>query len=238
MPKRWMWNLFVCGLLLSLPLVRIAAADDAGAARPELTGHWVLNGKASQFPTPGGGEGGGAGGGGYGHGGGHGGGHGMGGGGGHGMWGGGGESGGGAGGPGGGGGARGGGGQGGGRMQQLPTDMVVELGDSELIVSERGLPVRKLELDAKAAMPAQPIAPSGSETSASAPATEQAMIVPAHWDGSRLVSEYPSRRGALMHETWELSKDGKQLTVKIDLPATGERPGIEMKRVYDRSEAD
>jgi hypothetical protein len=134
---------------------------------------------------------------------------------------------------------------------QLPTDMVVELGDSELVVSERGLPVRKLEFGAikpagaaappDAAKPAN-APPSGGAANGSAaaarPAADSTPMLPAHWEGARIVSEFENRRGGLMHETWELSKDGKQLIVKTALPATSERPGIEFKRVYDRVEPD
>jgi hypothetical protein len=180
----------------------------------------------------------------------------RGGGGGHGSWGGGGgEHGGGGGGgerggPGGGQGGGPGGGPGGGRMQ-LPTDMVVELGDSELVVSERGLPVRKLEFGAfkpagaatppDAAKPADAPPsggpPNGSPAAAS-PAADSAPLLAAHWEGARIVSQFENRRGGKMQETWELSKDGKQLIIKTAVPATDQRPGIEIKRVYDRVEPD
>ena len=199
MPAKLLWNLFVCGLLLSAVIVCVAAADDTVPVRPELTGHWVLNGKASEFPMFGGRGGGGE------------------------------HSGGGRGGP---------GGPGGGNRMQLPTDMVIELADSELVVSERGLTVRKLELNGKAPSPPAP-APSASTTETSAtPRANQPAILPAHWDGKRIISEYENRRGGLMRDTWELSKDGKQLVIKTALPPMDDRPGIEFKRVYDRVETD
>jgi hypothetical protein len=169
--------------------------------------------------------------------------------------------------------------------------MVLELGDSDLVVSERGLPVRKLEFGpsgpAGAATPpdaakpgAGPVngaaastapatgasangaapnaspttmapngaAPAGATTATSAPAAaapaassqgaNAVPMLPAHWEGVHLISNYQTRRGGLIRETWDLSKDGKQLTVKTSLPASDDRPGIEFKRVYDRVEAD
>ena len=54
------------------------------------------------------------------------------------------------------------------------------------------------------------------------------------WEGARIVSEMETRRGGKLRETWELSKDGKQLVIRTALPAMGDRPGMEFKRVYDR----
>ena len=62
--------------------------------------------------------------------------------------------------------------------------------------------------------------------------------MPAHWDGARIVSEFENRRGGRMRETWELATDGRQLVVRTTLPAMGERPGLELKRVYDRVEQE
>lgn len=58
-----MLNLITTGLLLSASLATLAVAEDAAPPRPDLTGHWVLNEKASEFPRPGGGGFGGGGGG-------------------------------------------------------------------------------------------------------------------------------------------------------------------------------
>ena len=58
--------------------------------------------------------------------------------------------------------------------------------------------------------------------------------MPARWEGARIVSEMETRRGGKLRETWELSKDGKQLVIRTALPAMGDRPGMEFKRVYDR----
>jgi hypothetical protein len=215
-------SLFAASLLLSSMLGVTARAEDA-ATRPDLTGHWVLNQKQSDLPRMGGGPGGGGGGmrpeGGGGWGGRRGGG--MRGGGGGGM-----RGGGGWGGEGqseGGGEQRGPGGPGAGRMG-LPADMVVELADSELTVSERGLAVRKLEF---------------GDVTPTAPAGGGAGAVPsfmARWDGARIVSEFETRRGGKAKETWELSKDGNQLTVRTEMPGMGDRPAMKFKRVYDRSE--
>ena len=48
-----MLNLITTGLLLSASLATLAVAEDAAPPRPDLTGHWVLNEKASEFPRPG-----------------------------------------------------------------------------------------------------------------------------------------------------------------------------------------
>jgi len=203
-------SLLAASIILGSSLALAARADDV--ARPDLTGHWVLNEKKSDQPRMGGGPGGGPGGmrpeGGGRRGGG------MRGGGGGGR---GGERGGEPGGE-----RRGPGGPGGGRMG-LPSDMVVELADSELTVSERGLAVRRLEFDG--ATPA-PAADGGTPVPSFA----------ARWEGARIVSEFESRRGGTVRETWELSKDGNQLVVRTQLPSMGDRPGMEFKRVYDRSE--
>jgi hypothetical protein len=129
---------------------------------------------------------------------------------------------------------------------QLPADMVIELADSELVVSERGLPVRKLEFGAfrpagavkppDAAKPAD--APSNGAQSVATPVAAAAPMVPAHWDGTRIISDYENRRGGLTRETWELSKDGKQLVIRTALPPAGERPSMEFKRVYDRADQE
>jgi hypothetical protein len=108
----------------------------------------------------------------------------------------------------------------------LPPDMVVEVGDSELTVSVRGLPVRKLEFGDTKAAPATAAAP------------DQVPSLPARWEGARIVSEMDTRRGGKLRETWELSEDGKQLVIRTALPALGDRPGVEFKRVYDRVEQE
>jgi len=213
------------GLLLSAAFAGMCAADDAAPAKPDLTGHWVLNEKASDVPRPQGGghDGGGGGSGGRGAwGGGHGGRGGWGGG--RGMRGGG-DSGGA---PGGSGEDRGGPGgdrgPGGGRMG-LPSDMVVELSDSELVVSVRGLAVRRLEFGAT-----PPAAPAVDSK------TPEPAIQLAHWNGARIVAEVLSPRGGKVTDTWELGKEGKQLVIRTSLPARDDRPGMEWKRVYDRVE--
>jgi len=220
-------------LALAVALAGAAFADEAAtkpagqdeaatrqqAAHTDFSGHWVLNEKASEMPHFGGGragEGGGMRGGEGGGWGAHGGGHGN--------WGGGG---GGAEAHGGGGAEAHGGGRGG---MMLPNDMVVEQSDEALTVSVRGLAVRKLALGEVKEAPAngQVSAPSGQ---ADAP-----QLIAAHWDKARVVSQMPGRRGGTVDETWDLSKDGKQLVVKTQLPAMGDRPAFEIKRVYDRAE--
>lgn len=187
-------------LVLVLALAGAAFADDApttAPAHPDLSGHWVLNEKASEMPHFGGGH--------DGPGGGHGG-------------------------PGGGRHGNRGGGDGSRpevrSSMMLPNDMVVELYDDTLMVSERGLAVRKLAFGGgKDALKAASGAQAGGPE-----------VIAAHWDKSRVVSQVPGRRGGTVSETWELSKDGQQLVVKTELPAMGDRPGVEIKRVYDRAE--
>ena len=114
-----------------------------------------------------------------------------------------------------------GGGESRGPRMGLPGDMVVELAEHELTVSVRGLAVRRLRFD-----PAL----------AGTPPTDSIPTLPATWDGVRIVSKLESRRGEVQ-ERWELSKDGSQLIVRTSLPAMGQRPAMEFKRVYDRVEA-
>jgi hypothetical protein len=80
-----------------------------------------------------------------------------------------------------------------------------------------------------------PATPQGAAPAAAAPAA-QVPTTPAHWDGARIVSEFVNRRGGKISETWELAKGGKQLVVHTSMPAMGDRPGMEIKRVYDRVE--
>ena len=197
-------------LLLSLA----ARAENAGAARPDLSGHWVLNAQKSTLPQPGDrgagrfgrGTSGDAGSGGgmprvRGSGGGR-------------RW------------PGAGGGGDAqdgdrGGQPGFGGRAGLPAEFVVELGDSDLTVSVRGLAVRRLEFGA-----VRPQAAPG----------DTVPTLAAHWQGARLVSEMESRRGGAVEESWELSPDAGELVVTTRLPAIGERPGMQIKRVYERAE--
>jgi len=201
MPTRPLLRMLLPGLLLLASATR--ASEDA-ATRPDLSGHWVLNEKKSELPKPGGGgEGGGRsrGGGGWG---------GRGGGGwqGRGRE----RSGDAAG--------RGGAlGPGGGRMM-LPPDMVVELADSELTVSVRGLAVRRIGFGNVPATPAP---------------GDSVPTVQARWQGARLVSELESRRGGRVEESWELSADGGELVVTTRLPGMGDRPPMDVKHVYDRA---
>ncbi len=213
MQVRRMWSVAVLSCAMWLPTA--VHAEGAAAVRPELSGHWVLNAKASDVPGEGRGGMGGGGGGGRG-----------------GMRGGGGMGGGGEMGgppPGGGesggpppGGERGGPGGGGGGRMGLPDDMVVDVADSALSVLVRGLETRKLGFYMTSA-PSTPPAPGVIPT------------MPARWDGTKIVSEFESRRGGTVRETWELMKSG-QLRVSTELPAMGDRPGRTFKRVYDRKD--
>jgi hypothetical protein len=187
-------------LLLSTALTTSARATDPPPQRPDLTGHWLLNANESDSPRMNAGPNGG-----YGRGGMRGGREGM---------------------PQGG--ERGtGGGRGGSRGPSLtlPEDMVLELADSELTVSQRGLTVRRLEFGE--------VKPPDDPKSAS---PEEALRFPARWDGATIVSEHPSRRGDKVRETWKLSKDGNQLEVRVQIPSSGDRPAVEFRRVYDRTD--
>lgn len=107
----------------------------------------------------------------------------------------------------------------------LPEDMVLELADSELTVSQRGLAVRQLEFGE---VKPEPDPKPGSP--------EAALRFPARWDGATIVSVHPSRRGDKVTETWKLSKDGNQLEVRVHVPSSDDRPTMEFRRVYDRTD--
>lgn len=187
--------------LLVTALAPSVRASDSAPARPDFTGHWLLNVNESDSPRMTGGwpEGGGGRGG---------------------M-------------PGGRDGMMHHGERGGGSARSsssrpsltLPEDMVLELADSELTVSQRGLTVRRLEFGE--------VKPPVDPKSAS---PEEALRFPARWDGATIVSVHPSRRGDKVTETWKLSKDGNQLEVRVHVPSSEDRPAMEFRRVYDRTD--
>jgi hypothetical protein len=222
-------------------LARSAASDDAKSV-PTLGGLWKLNEKQSETLQQKMAEHGGGGGGGWGgHRGGMGGG--MGGGGGYGGGGGGGW-----------GGHRHGGGEGGesgrqgeegtsgsggpegappdGRsadpmMRSLarpPLTMLVEQTDSTVVLSERGQTIEVITL--------------GDVATAAAAVEPESPHVQAKWRGTDLVAERTSDRGGKMSQTFELSKDAKQLIVITHRDSRGDRPAIDLKRVYDHYEGD
>ena len=232
-------SLLVAASLLARP----AAADDANSV-PQLGGLWKLNEKESETlqqkmaqmrgsGSPGswggrrggmGGEMGGGGGGGWGGGGGSWGGHRRGGG-----------EGGESGRPGGNGGPGSGGPEGAppdGRaadpmMRSLarpPLTMLVEQTDSTIVLSERGQTIEVITL--------------GNAATAASAVEPEAPHVQAKWRGADLVAERTSDRGGKMTQTFELSKDAKRLIVITHRDSRGERPALDLKRVYDHYEGD
>lgn len=61
--------------------------------------------------------------------------------------------------------------------------------------------------------------------------------IKSYWKDGRLVVETRSARGANLVETWERASDGARLTVLVRLEG-GPGGKLELKRVYDRMEAE
>jgi hypothetical protein len=68
-------------------------------------------------------------------------------------------------------------------------------------------------------------------------ADDGAMVATGKWKGSKLEVTAVDPRGREHKETWELSDEGKTLTIFTKLDARGDRPAMEMKRVYRRASA-
>ncbi len=113
-------------------------------------------------------------------------------------------------------------------LTRPPLMMVVEQSDTAVVLSERGNVVETLTLGAPRADAKDAAAPQGGPGP---------MQLAAEWKGQRLEAEGAGMRGGKLHQTYELSKDGKQLIV-ITRMEPANRPAIELKRVYDRYEGD
>ncbi len=105
-------------------------------------------------------------------------------------------------------------------LARPPLMMALEQSDSAVVVTDRGDLVETLVLSAGAVAPADP------------------PRYVAHWSGARLEAEGSGPRGGKLHQSFELSQDGKQLIVIARTEGAGGRPPLELKRVYDRYEGD
>jgi hypothetical protein len=54
------------------------------------------------------------------------------------------------------------------------------------------------------------------------------------WDGRRIEVVHKNLRGLLVSERYELKDNGRTLEVRVQVEADGDRPAMELKRVYRR----
>jgi len=97
--------------------------------------------------------------------------------------------------------------------------LVIEPGDDAYVLSERGRALEVLVLNDTTGSSIEP----------------DALHLQAHWKGKHLIAEKTGPRGT-MTQDYELSGDGKKLTVNTKLEGREGRPPLELKRVYNRSE--
>ncbi len=109
-------------------------------------------------------------------------------------------------------------------LAQPPMNLLIEQADSTLVLSERGLTLQVLVIG--------DLALTGASIDPDAP------HVSAKWKGEDLIAERTTSRGAKFTQTFELGKDGKTLIVRTRREGQGDRPALELKRVYDRDTAD
>ena len=68
-------------------------------------------------------------------------------------------------------------------------------------------------------------------------ADNAALVASGKWKGSKLEVTATDPRGNEHQETWEVSDGGKTLTIVNKIEARGDRPAMELKRVYRRASA-
>jgi hypothetical protein len=112
------------------------------------------------------------------------------------------------------------GGEGGGmRRMRLPDLFHVKQESSSLLIADStGQAVEQI-VTSSAAKPA----PSG----------EVAREI-GHWRGDRLEVEREGPRGGMISESFQLTEGGRVLVIRTSMPAMGDRPAREFKRVYVR----
>lgn len=103
-----------------------------------------------------------------------------------------------------------------------PMMLLIERTDSTIVLSERGQTLQVMAL--------------GDPLVVGAAIEPQAPHAEAKWHGQTLFSQHTSPRGGTTTRTYELSKDGKQLTIVTRREMPGGRPPLELKRVYDHYE--
>jgi len=106
-------------------------------------------------------------------------------------------------------------------LAEPPQMILVEQSDSSIVLSERGVTVQLLAFHAVAGE-APPLPPRFD----------------ARWDGPRLEAMRVNGRGRTTRETFELGPDGKTLVIVTHLEGGGDRPPIDLRRVYARYEGD
>jgi len=105
-----------------------------------------------------------------------------------------------------------------------PMSLLIEPGDSTLVLSERGRPLQVLVL--------------GDPVTVGAAIQPDAPHVQARWRGARLVAERAGTRGGRVTQQFELDDHGKKLTIRTRVEGRSGRPPFELKRVYNRSDGD
>jgi hypothetical protein len=65
-------------------------------------------------------------------------------------------------------------------------------------------------------------------------AGDKAMTVAGQWNGQKLVVQRPGRDGMMLTQTYALENGGRTLVIRTTMPASGDHPARDFKRVYTK----
>ena len=112
-------------------------------------------------------------------------------------------------------------------LEQLaanPQTLRVDQDEKQVTITDDGGQIKNLYPDGK----------KHKETGSNGEAT----AIKAHWDGDRLVAESKLPHAGKLTETYQLSRDGKQLCVVSQLDSSGLSAPLVIRRVYDNAAAE